>query len=230
MQNLNGFKLEWILMPGEFFSKILKEKDIHKKGTDLFIKLVKSLEIAYAKYIEAVQAWRYQDYNLGYTLRDEIIQMERDADKVKDVFFDSIFRKKAYLPTITEERHLMTINADHLLASIERAVRILCIKELSDSYFPQELEEIIKKTEKVLDLFVEANTYFFKDFEKSAKCCRKVEKLRDEVRDLYFVVLEKIVKDEVPRGTKRLLDATTRISILAEEAVDYLKVLITKHS
>lgn len=217
-------------MPGEFFSKILKEKDIHKKGTELFIKLVKSLEIAYKKYIEAVKAWRRQDYNLGYTLRDEIIQMERDADKVKDVFFDSIFRKKAYLPTITEERHLMTLNADHLLASIEMAVRILCIKELDDSYFPEELEEIIKKTEKVLDLFVEANKYFFKDFEKSAKCCRKVEKLRDEVRDLYFVILEKIVKDEVPRGTKRLLDATTRISILAEEAVDYLKVLITKHS
>ncbi len=217
-------------MPGEFFSKLLKEKDIHKKGTELFIQLVKSLEIAYIKYIEAVKAWRRQDYNLGYNLRDEIIQMERDADKVKDVFFYSIFRKKAYLPTITEERHLMTLNADHLLESIEMAVRILCIKELDDSYFPEELEEIIKKTEKVLDLFVEANTYFFKDFEKSAKSCRKVEKLRDEVRDLYFVILEKIVKDEVPRGTKRLLDATTRISILAEEAVDYLKVLITKHS
>ncbi len=124
----------------------------------------------------------------------------------------------------------MTQNTDRLLGSIEMAVRTLCIKELDDSYFPKELEIILEKTEKVLDLFVEANTYFFKDFEKSAKYCRQVEQLRDEVRDHYFVVLENIVNDKIPRGTKRLLDATTHISIQAEEAVDYLKVLIAKHS
>jgi len=217
-------------MPGEFFAKILKEKDIHKKGTELFLKLVESVAVAYSKYMEAIEAWRRQDYDPAYHLRDNIIRIEKDADMVKDVFFGSIFRKKAYLPNITEERHLMTLNTDRLLESIEIAARTLCIKELDDSYFPKELEKIIEKTEKVMDLFVDANTYFFKDFEKSAKYCRQVEHLRDEVRDLYFVVLEKIVNDEIPRGAKRILDATTRISIQAEEAVDYLKVLIAKHS
>ena len=49
-------------------------------------------------------------------------------------------------------------------------------------------------------------------------------------KSYYYLVLEKIVNDEIPRGVKRLLDATTRISIQAEEAADYLKVLIAKHS
>jgi len=219
-----------IVMPGEFFAKILKEKDLHKKGDELYFKLVESVAVAYAQYMEAINAWRRQDYDSAYHIRDNIIQIERNADTIKDIFFESIFRKKAYLPNITEERHRMTLYTDRLLESIERAVRTLCLKELDEHYFPKGLEEILEKTEKVVNIFVEANTYFFTDFEKSAQRCRQVEHLRDEVRDLYYIVWKKIVNDEIPRGVKRLLDDTTRNSIQAEEAVDYLKVLIAKHS
>lgn len=217
-------------MSGEYFGHLLKDKQIHKKGTELFLKLVESTEIAYDKYEKALKAWRGGNLEKGYALRDEIIRLEKEADKVKDLFFESIFRKKAYLPQITEERHRMMLNADRLLGRIERAARILCLKELDSSYFPKELDEIIDITEDVIEDFIEANKLFFSDFEEAAEHAHKVEEKRDEVRDLFYKVSEMIVKDEVPRGTARVLNATTRISIEAEEGMDYLKVLIAKHS
>jgi uncharacterized protein Yka (UPF0111/DUF47 family) len=217
-------------MTGEYFGQLLKDKKIHKKGDELFIKFVESLEIAYEKFEKALKAWRRGDNDRGYALRDEIIQLEKDADKVKDIFFETIFRKKAYLPQITEERHRMMLNADHVIGRIERAVRIVCLKKLDSSYFPPELEEIVDITENVIEDFVEANKLFFSDFEKAAKIARNVEEKRDRVRDLFYIVLEKVVNDEVPRGTRRVLNATTRISIEAEEGTDYLKVLIARHS
>ena len=124
----------------------------------------------------------------------------------------------------------MMLNADHLLDRIERAIRIVCIKKIDASYFPPELDRIIDLTEDVVEDFVEANKLFFSDFEKASKLARKVEGKRDEVRDLFYILSEKIVNDELPRGTSRILNATTRISIEAEQGTDYLKVLIAKHS
>lgn len=219
-----------ILMPGEYFSQILKDKKVHKKGTELFLRLVELTEEAYEKYEEAVKAWRNKDYDRGYELRDEIINMEREADSIKDLFFETIFRKKAYLPQITEERHNMMLNVDHLMGRIERAIRVLCLKKIDESYFPPEFDQILDKTDKVMELFVKANEYFFEDFEKATKAARKLEFIRDEVRDLYFIIQGKCVNDELPRGTERVLNVTTRISITAEEGTDYLKVLIAKHS
>ncbi|MHA1214204.1 MAG: DUF47 family protein [Candidatus Hodarchaeales archaeon] len=217
-------------MPGDYFSKILREKDIHKKGTELFLELVKSIKVAYDLYVEAISSWRKGDYDRGYKLRDEIIKLEKEADEVKDVFFESIFRKKAYLPQITEERHKLMINADYLLDCIERAVRTLCLKKIDESYFPPEFEDILEKTGQVIDLYVKAHTSFFDNYEASYESAKQLERVRDEVRDIYYIIRGQVLNDKYPRGTNRLLNDTTRISIKAEEAIDYLKVLIAKHS
>jgi uncharacterized protein Yka (UPF0111/DUF47 family) len=217
-------------MPGDYFSKILQDKDIHKKGTELFLELIKSNEKAYELFLKNIKAWKEQDFEKGCSIRDEIIKLEREADVVKDVFFESIFRKKAYLPQITEERHKMMQNADRMLDDIERASRVLCLKRIDDSYFPSEFDKILEKTEDVVELFIEAHEEFFDDYEEASKKASKLEDTREEVRDLHFEILGKVLNDEYPRGTERLLNATTRISIHAEEAIDYLKVLIAKHS
>ena len=217
-------------MPGEYFGKILKQKKGQKKGTELFLNLVELTEEAFEKFEEAVKVWRNEDYERGYELRDEIIKMEREADEIKDVFFETIFIKKSYLPQITEERYNMMLNADQVMDRIERAVRVLCLKKIDSSYFPPEFDQILDKTDKVMELFVKANEYFFENYEKAAKAARKLEAVRDEVRDLYFIIQGKCVNDELPRGTERVLNVTTRISITAEEGIDYLKVLMAKHS
>ncbi len=217
-------------MPGEYFGKILKEKKGQKKGTELFLTLVELTEEAFEKFEEAVKVWRNEDYERGYELRDEIIKMEREADEIKDVFFETIFIRKSYLPQITEERYNMMLNADQVMDRIERAVRVLCLKKIDHSYFPPEFDQILDKTDKVMELFVKANEYFFENYEKAAKAARKLEVVRDEVRDLYFIIQGKCVNDELPRGTERVLNVTTRISITAEEGIDYLKVLMAKHS
>ncbi len=217
-------------MSGEYFGKILKEKNLHKRGTQLFLKLVEMTEECYELYEEAVKTWRSGEYEKGLELRDKIIALEQEADQIKDTFFETIFTKKAYLPQITEERYQLMLHADQVMDRIERAVRTLCLKRIDNSYFPHEFDEILDKTEKVMDLFVKTNEYFFDDYEKSAKSARKLEQIRDEVRDLYYIIQGKLVNDELPRGTERVLNVTTRISITAEEATDYIKVLIAKHS
>ncbi|MFX0060987.1 MAG: DUF47 family protein [Candidatus Hermodarchaeota archaeon] len=217
-------------MSGDFFSALFREKNIHKKGTELYLKLVESVKEATENFLRAVEKWQEKDYDTVYKLRDKTIKMEKDADKVKEIFFENIFKRKAYLPNITEERHKMTLNTDKLLDTVEQAFRMLCLKKFDENYFPSEFKEILKKTEKSIESFVKANSYFFKDFEKSAKHCNKIEKLRDEVRDLYFEVLGKIIRGNVPRDMKWLLDATVQISFQAEESSDYLMVLIAKHS
>lgn len=215
-------------MPGQYFGALLKDTKIHKKGTELFLKLVESIEIGYNKYLDAIKAWRSQDYDTGYSIRDEIIQLEKEADQVKDAWLQHC--RKAYLPNIREERYNLIINADRLLGRIERAVRILCLKKIDISYFPSEFDEILEKTGEVLLLFINANRVFFGDLEEAARIANEVERIRDEVRDLYYSVLEQAVNDKLPRGTARLLNASTRITIEAEEGMDYLKVLIAKHS
>ncbi len=122
------------------------------------------------------------------------------------------------------------LNADQVMDRIERAVRVLCLKKIDNSYFPPEFDQILDKTDKVMELFVKANEYFFENYEKAAKAARKLEVVRDEVRDLYFIIQGKCVNDELPRGTERVLNVTTRISITAEEGIDYLKILMAKHS
>ncbi len=126
-----------ILMPGEYFGKILKEKKGHKKGTELYLKLVEVTEEAFEKYEDAVKVWRNKDYEKGYEIRDEIIKMEKEADEMKDIFFETIFTKKSYLPQITEERYNMMLNADQVMDRIERAVRVLCLKKLIVVIFHQ---------------------------------------------------------------------------------------------
>jgi predicted phosphate transport protein (TIGR00153 family) len=217
-------------LSGEYFGHVIKDKKIQKVAEELFFQLLDAVNVAYGKYVEAIKAWRSQDYDTGYSLREEIIQLEKEADKVKDVFFEDIFRKKAYLPQIREERHLMMLNADKLLGRIERAVRILCLKKIDATYFPEEFDLILEKTAGAIKLFIEANKAFFNDYDEAARLSRNVEDVRDEVRDLYYTVLEKAVNDQLPRGTTRLLNASTRIVIEAEEGIDFLKVLIAKHS
>ena len=158
-------------MPGEYCSGILKEKKGSKKGTKLFMYLVESLEEAYETYFDAIKAWRKKEFEKGKELHDKLIDMELSADKLKDTIYEEIFRKKAYLANITEERYLMVKNADQLMDSIERAVRILCLKEIDSSYFPKEFEDIIEMTEEVIKEFIKANKLFFKDYEECSKKC-----------------------------------------------------------
>ena len=218
------------MSPGEYFSALLKEKKIHKKSNEIHLKIEGWVCDVTEDYLEAVEAWRKGDWEKAYSIRDKIIEMEREADQVKELVFENIFMKKKFLPGITEERYQLITHADKLLGIVERAVRTLCMKKLDDSYFPQELLEIFEKTDEVIQLFGKANKTFFDDFEEATRYCRKLENVRDEVRDLYFNVLGKILNDEYPRGTKRVLDATVRISIYAEDTIDYLKVVIAKHS
>ncbi|MFW9777468.1 MAG: DUF47 family protein [Candidatus Heimdallarchaeota archaeon] len=217
-------------MSGEYFGHVIKDKKIQKVVEELFFQMLDAVKVAYGKYVEAIKAWRTQNFDTGLSLRDEIIQFEKEGDKVKDIFFESIFRKQAYLPQIREERHLMMLNVDKLLGRIERAVRILCLKKIDETYFPKEFDLILEKTSVVINLFISANKAFLEDYDEAARLSRQVEEIRDEVRDLYYIVLENAVNDRLPRGTARLLNASTRITIEAEEGTDYLKVLIVKHS
>ena len=49
-------------MPGEYFGAILRDKKSAKEGTELYLKLVEAVELAYNKYVEAVYAWRQDDH------------------------------------------------------------------------------------------------------------------------------------------------------------------------
>jgi predicted phosphate transport protein (TIGR00153 family) len=174
-----------------------------------------------------------KDSDLVKEIRDEVVTLERESDKIKEEFIRNIFSKHAYLPQQTQERYQLVLHMDSIIDAAEEASRVIAL-----GYTNEPVEEILGMAEKAwkcTDLVQDAIKYLFTDFEESMEKARKVDYVREEVRDYKFDLHKQIFRGEIKNPMRALfLHAVSRriteVAVRAEVTADFIRALVIKYS
>ncbi len=217
------------------FSKILGSgnKKLQEEAEECIRALSKALQSASAKMRVAAECWVEGKDDTLDELEEEVIKLERNADKIKENLVENILSKHAFLPQQTQERHELVRHMDEIIDAAEDAVRMMSVGKGMKP--PENIEEIAEKCWICTDLLQDAVKYLFKDFKKSVEITRKIDLEREEARDLYFDLLKKLFHDSKYKApdvhffksaSERILD----VAIKAELAGDFIRELAIKYS
>jgi predicted phosphate transport protein (TIGR00153 family) len=217
------------------FSKIFGsgDKKLQKEAEECILALSKALQSASAKMRVAAECWVEGKDDTLDELEEEIIKLERDADKIKENLVENILSKHAFMPQQSQERHLLSSHMDSIIDAAEDAIRMISVGKGMKP--PEDIEDIAEKCWICTDLLQDAVKYLYKDFKKSVEQTRKLDLEREEARELYFGLLKKLFRDSKYKApdvhffksaSERILD----VAIKAELAGDYIRELAIKYS
>ncbi|MBN2229388.1 MAG: DUF47 family protein [Candidatus Thorarchaeota archaeon] len=216
------------------FSKIfgLGDKELQKKADKLLLKLGKALQSASAKLHVCADDWLDGRMEHLDDLEEEIIDIERKADSIKDELFEKIFSKKAYLPQQTQDRHRLVTLMDGVIDAAEDAVRMMLVGR--NYRPPKEIQEIAERCWICTDLLQDAVKYLFSDFEKSVEITLKIDKVREDARDIQFRLLNKLFNEKEFSPVEVTLfraisERILRVAITSEETGDFIRALAVTH-
>ena len=217
------------------FSKIFGagDKELQKKSDDHLLKLGKALQSASAKMRVSAKCWVEQDHEILEELEQEIIKLERDADKIKENLVENILSKHAYLPQQTQERHVLVGHLDGIVDAAEAAVRLIAVGKGMKP--PEEIKDIAKKCWICTDLLQDAVKFLFKDFKKSVEITYKLDQVREEARDIQYALLKKLFREASYSPNEIQLfqlvsQRVLEVAIKAELAGDFIRELAVKYS
>ncbi len=217
------------------FSKIFGsgDKKLQKKAEECILALSKALQSASAKMHVAAECWVEGKDDTLDELEEEIIKLERDADKIKENLVENILSKHAFLPQQTQERHTLTGHMDSIIDAAEEAIRMISVGKGMKP--PEDLVEIAKKCWICTDLLQDAVKYLYDDFKKSVEISRKIDLVREEARDLQFDLLKKLFRGSKYKAPdvyffKSVSEKILAVAIKAEHAADYIRELAIKYS
>ncbi len=217
------------------FSKIFGsgDKKLQEEAEGCVLALSKALQSASAKMRVAAECWVEGKNDTLDELEEEIIKLERDADKIKENLLENILSKHAFMPQQTQERHLLASHMDGIIDAAEDAVRMISVGKGMKP--PEEIEEIAEKSWICTDLLQDAVKYLFKDFKKSVERTRKLDLVREEARDIYFDLLKKLFRESEYKAPnvhffKSVAERILDVAIKAELAGDYIRELAIKYS
>ena len=217
------------------FSKIFGsgDKKLQKEAEECILALSKALQSASAKMRVAAECWVEGKDDTLDELEEEIIKLERDADKIKENLIENILSKHAFMPQQSQERHLLAGHMDSIIDAAEDALRMISVGKGMKP--PEDIEKIAEKCWICTDLLQDAVKYLYKDFKKSVERTKKLDLVREEARDLYFDLLKKLFRSSKYKApdvhffksaSERILD----VAIKAELAGDFIRELAIKYS
>ena len=217
------------------FSRIFGkgDKDLQKKADELLLKLSKGLQSASAKLSVAAECWEEGKIDVLKELQEEIIELEREMDEVKEELVEDVLTKSAFMPQAALERHTLVKALDKVIDATENPIRIMVLG--SKLKPPPEIREIGKKVWKCTDLLQDAVKNLYKDFKKTIEITRKLDVLREETRDIQFELLGKLYNDPKFKPTEIILfqsvsERMVHVAQKAEDAGDYIRELAVKYS
>jgi predicted phosphate transport protein (TIGR00153 family) len=219
------------------FSKIFGsgDKKLQKQAEECLLRLSKYLQSASAKMRVTAKLWVKGEHDKLDELEEEIIELERKADRTKEHLVEKVLAEHAFLPQQTEERHSLALHMDAIIDAAEDAVRMMVVgKGMKPA---EEILDIAEKCWICTDYLQDSVKYLFKDFKKSVEVTRKVDHVREEARDLQYKLLKRLFRDpdcdykptEVhfyKSVSERVLD----VAIKAELAADFIRELAIKYS
>ena len=217
------------------FSKIFGsgDKKLQERADELLVMLSKSLQSASAKLHVASEEWVDGSFDVVYDIRNKIIEIEREADHIKEDLVENILSKHAYLPQHTQERHILISSMDEIIDACEDAVRVISLGQGMKP--PKEIEKIAKKCWICTDLLQDAIKYLFDDFSKSVEKTRELDRVREEARDVQFELLRKLFREDEYKPNeivmyKTISERILQVAIRAEMAGDFIRELAVKYS
>jgi predicted phosphate transport protein (TIGR00153 family) len=217
------------------FSKIFGSgnKKLQKEAEECILELSKALQSASAKMRVAAECWVEGKDDTLDELEEEIIKLERDADKIKENLVENILSKHAFLPQQTQERHTLTSHMDSIIDAAEEAIRMISVGKGMKP--PEDIVEIAEKCWICTDLLQDAVKYLYDDFKKSVEISRKIDTVREEARDLQFDLLKKLFRGSKYKAPdvhffKSVSEKILAVAIKAEHAADYIRELAIKYS
>jgi predicted phosphate transport protein (TIGR00153 family) len=217
------------------FSKILGsgDKKLQKQAEGCILELSKALQSASAKMRVAAECWIKGDNDTLDELEKEIIELERNADRIKETLVEKILTEHAFLPQQSQERHLLTIHMDGIIDAAEDAVRMIAVGKGMKP--PEEIEDIAEKCWICTDLLQDAVKYLFKDFKKSVEITRKIDLVREEARDIQFKLLKDLFRTSKYKAPdvhffKSVSEHVLDVAIRSELTGDYIRELAIKYS
>ena len=217
------------------FSRIFGSgnKDLQKRADEILLKMSKALQSASAKLCVAAKVWVKGEYHKLKELEEEVIEIERETDLLKEEIVEEILTQHAFMPQVSEERHSLVNLLDSIIDATENAVRVIALG--TDIEPPEELAELAKMCWRCTDLLQDAIKYLFKDFKKSIKMTRKLDLQREEARDIQFKLLGKLCSksDYKPHEVMLFHIASEKIlevAVESEHAGDFIRELAVKYS
>ncbi|MCK5151233.1 MAG: DUF47 family protein [Candidatus Thorarchaeota archaeon] len=217
------------------FSRIFgsEDKDLQKKADELLLKLSKGFQSASAKLCVAAECWEEGKKDVLKELQEEIIELEREMDEVKEELVENVLTKSAFMPQAALERHTLVKALDKVIDATENPIRIMVMG--IDMKPPSEIREIGKKVWQCTDLLQDAVKNLYKDFKKAIEITRKLDILREETRDIQFELLGKLYNDPKFKPTEIILfqsvsERMVHVAQRAEDAGDYIRELAVKYS
>ncbi|MFX1482139.1 MAG: DUF47 domain-containing protein [Promethearchaeota archaeon] len=217
------------------FSRILGsgDKKLQEEAEKCLLALSKAFQSASAKMKVAAECWVEGKEETLDELEEEIVKLERDADKIKENLVENILTKRAFLPQQSQERHSLAIHMDGIVDAAEDAIRMISVGKGMKP--PEEIEEIAEKCWICTDLLQDAVKYLFTDFNKSVERTRKLDLVREEARDIQFDLLKKLFRGSKYKAPdvhffKSVSERILQVAIQAELTGDYIRELAIKYS
>ncbi|NHI83945.1 MAG: DUF47 family protein [Candidatus Thorarchaeota archaeon] len=217
------------------FSRIfgLGDKKLQGQADELLLDLSKALQSASAKLNVCAEDWCEGKQEHLNELEEEIITLEREADRIKDELFEKIFSKRAYLPQQTQERHQLVVHTDSVIDAVEEAVRVMLVGRKYKP--PSKIHKIAEKCWICTDHLQDAIKYLFEDFGKAIECTIKIDRVREEARDIQFELLDDLFNKEKwsPKEVtlfRAISERILKVAIMSEQTADFIRTLAVKYS
>ncbi|MHA1906598.1 MAG: DUF47 domain-containing protein [Candidatus Thorarchaeota archaeon] len=217
------------------FSRIFGtgDKELQKKADELLLKLSKGFQSASAKLCVAAECWEEGKIDNLKELQEEIIELEREMDEVKEELVENVLTKSAFMPQAALERHTLVKALDKVIDATENPIRMMVMG--SELKPPPEIRKIGKKIWKCTDLLQDAVKFLYKDFKKAIEITRELDIMREETRDIQFELLGNLFDDDdfKPREIilfKSISERMVLVAQKAEDAGDYIRELAVKYS
>ncbi len=217
------------------FSRIFGSgnKDLQKRADEILLQISKALQSASAKLCVSAKVWVKGEYQKLKELEEEVIELERETDLLKEELVEEILTQHAFMPQVSEERHALVNLLDSIIDAAENAVRVIALGV--DIEPPEEIAELAKMCWRCTDLLQDAIKYLFKDFKKSIKMTRQLDLQREEARDIQFKLLGKLCSKSDYKSHEVMLfhiasEKILEVAVESEHAGDFIRELAVKYS
>jgi predicted phosphate transport protein (TIGR00153 family) len=210
-----------------------KKSKIDKINTE-FQELIRETTEKFFHYMNDYIENRLDDVDSKF---QEIIQCEKQCDRIKERYVEILFQEKRALPFLVEDRYKIVSSIDKILNKIEYIARFMQVYPFKiNADVNENLMQLNKLIFDGVNQLMNCALLMETNFDAAYLITFEVEKARRQAHDLKFKILDIIFKKKRESGEALRISLTTKLIDLlydviqwVEQISDYLRGLIIKY-